>query len=181
MDIHTQVTQPASLYAAMHGAGAVAEHHEYLAFRLDSQEYAVDLCEVQEIRNYERPTRMLGAASFVPGVLSLHGEIVPILDLRMRLGLPSRLDGHTVIVVMRLPAGIVGVVVDSVSDVVHIAPQDIQYLPHLNDTTESRLFQGIGCTSDGSERALILMNFQNLVPRLTSQFGALSSSTNSIF
>ena len=181
MDIHTQVTQPASLYAALHGTGVVSEGNEYLAFRLGGQEYAVDISDVQEIRNYERPTRMLGAASYVPGVLSLHGVIVPIIDMRMRLNLPANLDHSTVIIVMGLDCGTVGVVVDSVSDVVHLDSQDIQYLPRLNDSTQNRLFQGLGtCDCAGVERTLILMDFHNLMPRSTSQFGALSSINHAI-
>lgn len=181
MDIHTQVTQPASLYAALHGTGVISGANEYLAFRLGTQEYAVDISDIQEIRNYERPTRMLGAASYVPGVLSLRGAIVPIIDMRMRLNLPANLDSSTVIIVMGLECGTVGVVVDSVSDVVRMEQEDIQYLPRLNDSSENRLFQGLGtCDCAGVERTLILVDFHNLMPRTPSQFGALFPSTNAI-
>lgn len=167
MEVHTQATQPAQLYTALNGMGRESDGNEHLAFRLGTQEYAVDIADVCEIRNYERPTRMLGAASYVPGVMSLRGTIVPIVDLRMRLGLPANFDSETVIVVMALKSGMVGVVVDGVSDVLPIEPDSIQHLEKLNDSEDTRLFQGLGSVRHmGHERTLIVMNFQGLMPRI---------------
>lgn len=170
MDLHSQVTQPAQLHALQHGIAVEPIATEYLAFRLGEQEYAVEIADVQEIRNYERPTRMMGAASYVSGVLNLRGAIVPIVDMRVRLGLAAELDHNTVIIVMNLLYGTVGVVVDGVSDVLPLDLEDIQSMPQLNDSTQVRLFQGLGtCNKSGVERTLIVMNFQDLLPRSSKQ------------
>ena len=167
MDVHSQATQPAQLHALQNGVAVLPIATEYLAFRLGQQEYAVEISDVQEIRNFERPNRMLGAAPHIIGVLNLRSEIVPIVDMRIRLGLTADVDQHTVIIVMNLLFGTVGVVVDSVSDVLPLALEDIQYLPQLNDSNEVRLFQGLGSShQSGVERTLIVMNFQDVLPRV---------------
>lgn len=146
--------------------GEQADTGEYLAFRLGALDYAVDIMDVQEIRSYEQPMRMVGAPACVPGVLNLRGHIVAIVDLRLRLNLPAGFDRRTVIVVMNLPTGTVGVVVDAVSDVVELSADDIQPVPTLNDSADARLFNGLVCTrQSGEERTLIVMNFQSLMPR----------------
>lgn len=170
MDFHSQVTQPAQLHALQHGIQVESIVTEYLAFRLGEQEYAVEIVDVQEIRNYERPTRMLGAANFVSGVLNLRGAIVPVVDMRVRLGLPALLDHNTVIIVMNLLYGTVGVVVDGVSDVLPLDLEDIQGIPQFNDSTQARLFQGLGTSNQsGVERTLIVMNFQDVLPRSSAR------------
>ncbi len=165
MDVHSQVTQPASLHM-FHGQTVTTNSTEYLAFRLGPQEYGVDIMLVQEIRNYEQPKRMLGAPAHVTGVLNLRGSIVPIVDLRIRLGLPTIFDSRTVIVVLNLESGTVGVTVDTVSDVVELQADEMQPMPLLNDSADARLFEGLGCTRHGdTERTLVILNFQGLMSR----------------
>lgn len=157
----SQLPGPAGMLADPGADGA----GEYLAFRLRGQEYAADILDVQEIRHFEQPTRMLGAADFVLGVQNLRGAIVPILDLRLRLGLPASYDSQTVTVLLNLAAGTVGLVVDSVSDVVTLAGEDIQPMPALNDSADVRLFQGLASTCQGElARTLVLVNFEALLP-----------------
>ena len=97
---------------------------EYLTFRLGDEEYGIDILKVQEIRGYEAPTRIAQAPAFIKGVTNLRGTIVPIVDLRLKLGCElAQYTASTVVVVLNLRSRIVGIVVDSVSDVMAL-PQD---------------------------------------------------------
>ena len=75
-------------HVASHEAARAAVHAggEFLTFRLGAEEYGIDILKVQEIRSYEQPTRIANAPSFIKGVVNLRGVIVPIVDLRIKLG-----------------------------------------------------------------------------------------------
>ncbi|MGQ3054895.1 MAG: chemotaxis protein CheW [Roseateles sp.] len=105
---------------------------EALVFFLDGQEYGIALQCVQEIRSYQRPTRLAGARDDVLGVIDLRGEIVPLVDLRRRLGLVAAdVDPFTVVIVISLMDRRIGVVADRVNDVVALSPQQIRAMPPL--------------------------------------------------
>ena len=91
---------------------------EYLAFTLGGEEYGVDIQKVQELRGYDAVTQIANAPAYMKGVVNLRGIIVPIVDLRIKLGnaTPSY-DQFTVVVVLNLTGRTLGIVVDSVSDV----------------------------------------------------------------
>jgi purine-binding chemotaxis protein CheW len=89
---------------------------EYLTFRLDQEEYGIDILKVQEIRGYEPPTRIANAPNFIKGVVNLRGTIVPIVDMRLKFNCSkTEYDSFTVVIILNLHARIVGIVVDSVS------------------------------------------------------------------
>ena len=79
-------------------------YDEYLAFALGAENYAVDILRVQEIRGWEPVTRVPNAPVYVKGVLNLRGTIVPVIDLRQRLGMPFRAyEKETVVIILRVP------------------------------------------------------------------------------
>ena len=89
---------------------------EFLTFRLGAEEYGIDILKVQEIRSYEQPTRIANAPAFIKGVVNLRGVIVPIVDLRVKLGCESvEYNSFTVVIVLTVKGRVVGAVVDSVS------------------------------------------------------------------
>lgn len=134
---------------------------EYLAFRLGGEEYAVDILRVQEIRSYERPTRMARVPAFVLGVINLRGIIVPVMDLRLRLGLHSpNYDAFTSVIVLNLGDRVVGVVVDSVSDVTTLKDEQIRPAPDFTAGPAGQHVTGIGTVED---RMLILVDVAALV------------------
>ena len=104
-----------------------------LTFFVNGDEYAVDILSVQEIRSWAAPMPIPHAPAFVKGAINIRGEIVPIVDLRSRLGFPEGLpDGATVIVVMRDRSAVprvLGVVVDAMSDVAKVENQTIKPPP----------------------------------------------------
>jgi purine-binding chemotaxis protein CheW len=88
---------------------------------------------VQEIRSYEPPTRIANAPSFIKGVVNLRGVIVPIIDLRLKLGCDTaEYNGFTVVIVLNVRGRVVGAVVDSVSDVLELTREQIKPAPELN-------------------------------------------------
>src|SRR5215216_4578561 len=89
---------------------------EFLTFRLGAESYGIEILKVQEIRGYESPTTIANAPAFIKGVINLRGVIVPVLDLRVKFGLPdTKYDEFTVVIILNVASRVVGVVVDSVS------------------------------------------------------------------
>ncbi len=105
---------------------------EYLAFTLGQEEYGIDIQKVSEIRSYETPTRIANAPAFVKGVVNLRGIIVPIVDMRIKfnLGTPSY-DQFTVVIILNIGHRVVGMVVDRVSDVTTLMPEQIKPAPEI--------------------------------------------------
>src|SRR5574343_732464 len=109
MQSPAQVRNKASAEAANQGSA------EFLTFRLGTEEYGIDILRVQEIRSYEQPTRIANAPHFLKGVVNLLGVIVPIVDLRLKLGGDSaEYNGFTVVIVLNVRGRVVGSVGDSV-------------------------------------------------------------------
>lgn len=100
-----------------------------LSFAMGSETYGVDILKVQEIRQWEGATPLPRTAQHVRGVINLRGEIVPVLDLRERLGLPVAQGGRPVVIVFRLHEKRVGGIVDAVLDVHSLAEGEVQAAP----------------------------------------------------
>jgi purine-binding chemotaxis protein CheW len=153
-------------------AAAAATTHpggEFLTFRLGAEEYGIDILRVQEIRSYEQPTRIANAPDFIKGVVNLRGVIVPIIDLRLKLGCETaEYNTFTVVVVLNVRGRVVGAVVDSVSDVLELSKDQIKAAPELNSSVDASFITGIGSVKTGqgekdSERMLILMDIEGLM------------------
>lgn len=147
---------------AAHAPPPAALPREYLSFRLGQEAYGIDILSVQEIRQYEAPTRMAGAPDFIKGVINLRGVIVPIVDLRLKFGLAEQaLTDTTVVVVLNLADRVVGAVVDAVSDVIALTPDQIRPAPALNNSVaDTRFITGLGALD---ERLLILIDIGGLM------------------
>lgn len=181
MDMITDATEVAQHEAARHSLGSAmaagtrntARSGEYLTFRLGGEEYGIDILRVQEIRSYEPPTRIANAPPFIKGVVNLRGVIVPIVDLRLKLGCDSaEYNGFTVVIVLNVRGRVVGAVVDSVSDVLELTAEHIKPAPELSSGIDSSYITGIGSIpqpqakdEDGhaAERMLILMDIEGLM------------------
>jgi purine-binding chemotaxis protein CheW len=147
--------------AAGAAARALPATSEFLTFKLGAEEYGIDILRVQEIRSYEPPTRIANAAHFIKGVVNLRGVIVPIIDLRLKLGCDTaEYNTFTVVVVLNVKGRVVGAVVDSVSDVLELAGDAIKPAPEMNTAVDTSFITGIGSVSD---RMLILMDIEGLM------------------
>ena len=138
---------------------------EVLSFKLGSEEYGIDILRVQEIRGFEPPTRIANAPHFVKGVINLRGVIVPIVDMRLRFNLSdAQYNSFTVVIVMNIAGRTMGIVVDSVSDVLELAPDQIKAAPEFNGSIDSRHILGLGTLKTGEdERMLILMDIEKMM------------------
>lgn len=134
---------------------------EYLAFKLGDEEYGIDILRVQEIRSYERPTSMVNAPVFVKGVVNLRGVIVPIIDLRIKFGLEAvTYDSFTVVIVLAIGRQVVGVVVDGVSDVITLTPEQLRPVPEFTSAIGNDHLLALGSVQD---RMLILLDIEKLM------------------
>lgn len=137
------------------------ETHEYLGFLLGNEEYAIDILRVKEIRGYTEPTTIADAPPFVKGVINLRGNIVPIVDLRMRFGLENiTYTPFTVVIVLNVMARTLGIVVDNVSDVFRLGAQDIRPAPDFSGIFHSRYIQGLANVGD---KMLIVTDIEALM------------------
>jgi purine-binding chemotaxis protein CheW len=135
--------------------------HEFLAFTLGNEEYGIDILKVQEIRGYEAVTRIANAPEFLKGVINLRGIIVPIVDMRIKfnLGTPTY-DQLTVVIILNIGSRVVGMVVDSVSDVMTLLPEQVRPAPEMNTTFNDDFLIGLGTLE---ERMLILVDIEKLM------------------
>ena len=139
---------------------------EFLTFRLGGEEYGIDILRVQEIRSYESPTRIANAPAFIKGVVNLRGTIVPIVDLRIKLGCERvDYDSFTVVIVLNVRGRVVGAVVDSVSDVLQLAPERVKPAPELSSgNVDTSYITGIAnVPGDDKDRMLILVDIEALM------------------
>jgi purine-binding chemotaxis protein CheW len=145
---------------------------EVLSFRLGAEEYALSILKVQEIRGYDNVTRIASAPDYLKGVVNLRGIIVPIVDMRIKfnVGTPTY-DAFTVVIVLNIGGHTIGVVVDSVSDVVTLTPEQIKPAPELGASVTSDYLQGLGTVG---ERMLILLDIDKLLS--SEEMGLLAAS-----
>jgi purine-binding chemotaxis protein CheW len=142
-------------------ASSEGDASEFLTFVLGDEEYGVDILRVQEIRSYEPVTRLPDAPDYVKGVINLRGIIVPVVDMRLRFRLPSaEYNATTVMIVLSVVGRVVGMVVDSVSDVLHLSREHVRAVPDIDATIDRRFLTGIGTVDD---RMLILLDIERLM------------------
>ncbi|AXS79149.1 chemotaxis protein CheW [Dechloromonas sp. HYN0024] len=134
---------------------------EYLTFTLGSEEYAIDILKVQEIRGYEPPTMIANTPPFIKGVINLRGIIVPIIDLRIKFNL-GRVEytPFTVVIILNVAGRVVGIVVDSVSDVVSLDASQIRPAPDFSGSFDTKYIVGLA-SMDG--RMMIVSDIERLM------------------
>lgn len=140
---------------------AVQSITEFLAFKLGDEEYGMDILRVQEIRSYEQPTRMTNTPAFIKGVVNLRGVIVPVVDMRIKFNLDTvAYDTFTVVIVMNIGKQVIGMVVDGVSDVISLTPEQLRPVPQFDTSIGSDHILAIGSVQ---ERMLLLLDIEKLM------------------
>ena len=141
--------------------GVATGAREYLTFRLGEEEYGIDILKVQEIRGYEQPTRIANAPEFINGVVNRRGTIVPIGDMRLRFNCSEvEYNAFTVVIILNLGRRVVGIVVDSVSDVMELTPESIRSAPDIESAIDNSCILGLGSVG---ERMRILLDIEKLM------------------
>ena len=145
----------------MHSTQDTKAGQEFLAFTMGQEEYGLDILKVQEIRGYEAVTTLANAPAHFKGVINLRGTIVPVIDMRIKfnLGTPTY-DQFTIVIVLNIAGNVMGIVVDSVSDVTTLASDQIRPPPQMGGAINTDYLIGLG-TID--ERMLILVDIDRLM------------------
>jgi len=134
---------------------------QYLTVNLASEEYAIDILAVREIRGWTPVTRIPQAPHYVLGVLNLRGAIVPVLDLRLRFGLAREEYGATTVTVVVTVAGrLFGVVVDAVSDVLDVQADQVRPVPDMGTAVDTEYLKGL---TSVEERMVLLLDVDKLL------------------
>lgn len=135
--------------------------NEFLTFTLGAEEYGVDILKVQEIRGYDTVTRIPDAPEFIKGVINLRGTIVPVVDMRLKFKLASaEYNEFTVMIILNIARRVVGMVVDGVSDVMQLTPEQIRPAPEFGGAFNTKFITGIGALDN---RMLILVDIERLM------------------
>lgn len=134
---------------------------EYLIFTLGTEEYGIEILKVQEIRGYDRVTRIANSPEFISGVTNLRGIVVPIIDLRVKFQLNSaEFNENTATIILNLCDRVVGIVVDGVSDVLALNLDQIKPAPDFTTTLSTKYLLGLGALDN---RMLILVDIENFL------------------
>lgn len=134
---------------------------EYLTFTLGNENYAIDILTVKEIRGYESVTKIANAPPFIKGVINLRGDIVPIVDLRIKFDVGNvTYDEFTIVIVLHIHSRIVGIVVDGVSDVVTLSRGQLRPPPDFGVAFNSNYLLGLATVN---EQMIILVDIEKLI------------------
>lgn len=139
---------------------AGAELLQLVSFKLGEEEFGVDILKVQEINRLVEITKVPKAPSFVEGVINLRGKVIPIIDLRKRFGLELKVhDKDTRIVVVDIDGGIMGMIVDAVSEVLRLPTSTIEPAPEIATSIDSEYIRGVAKLED---RLLIFLDLSKV-------------------
>jgi purine-binding chemotaxis protein CheW len=147
---------------------------EFLTFTLGNENYALDILTVKEIRGYENPTKIANAPPFIKGVINLRGDIVPIVDLRLKFNVgQATYDEFTIVIVLHIHNRIVGIVVDSVSDVVSLSAGQLRPPPDFGVAFDGRYLLGLATIN---EQMIILVDINELIS--SDEMGLFDKASN---
>jgi purine-binding chemotaxis protein CheW len=134
---------------------------EFLTFVLGSETYSLDVMTVKEIRGYQPVTKIANSPDFIKGVLNLRGDIVPILDLRIKFSVgEATYNEFTIVIMLNIDERVVGIVVDEVSDVIKVAAQDVKPPPEFGVVFDSSYLYGLTTIE---QQMIILINIESLI------------------
>jgi purine-binding chemotaxis protein CheW len=133
----------------------------WVTFRLGNEKYGINVMQVQEVLRVTEIAPVPGAPSYVLGIINLRGNVVTVIDTRLRFGLESTtMDDSTRIVIIEAEDQVVGILVDSVAEVVDLQTSDIESAPNVGTEESSKFIQGVA--SHDSE-LLILVDLNKLL------------------
>ena len=134
---------------------------EFLTFTLGAEEYGIDILKVKEIRGYDAVTRIANAPEYIKGVINLRGTIVPIVDMRIKFKLGTvEYNQFTVVIILNVAGRMIGMVVDSVSDVLTLSGEQVKPAPEFGAALDTQYIIGLGAVED---RMLILVDIEKLM------------------
>lgn len=140
---------------------AIMEDVQVAAFKLLKEEYGVNILNVQEIKVLTDITRVPFAPDYIKGVINLRGSVLPVIDLKRRIGLEDApYTDATRIIIMKIGEFSIGMIVDAVTEVLTISGRDINPAKDVSDSTSSRFVNSIG---NIDARLIIMLNLDEIV------------------
>lgn len=134
---------------------------QWVTFSLDGETYGIDVMQVQEVLRMTEIAPVPGAPDYVLGIINLRGSVVTVIDTRRRFGLvPMEPDDSTRIVIVETEKLVVGILVDSVAEVVELRESEIESAPSVGNTDRSQFIQGVFSRGDS---LLILVDLKKLL------------------
>lgn len=130
---------------------------QWVTFRLDDETYGINVMQVQEVLRYSEIAPVPGAPSYVLGIINLRGNVVTVIDTRQRFGLAStEVTDNTRIVIIEADKQVVGILVDSVAEVVYLRESEIETAPNVGNDEAARFIQGV-CNKNGELLILVAL------------------------
>ncbi len=151
------------------------QHGKYLTFKLGNEEYGIGIRDVTEIIGIQKITELPDTPPFVKGVMNLRGRVIPVLDVRLRFHLEgTEYNDRTCTVVVNIKNNSVGLIVDTVSEVIDIPDDCVEEAPKVKNSPSARYIQGLGKVGD---KVKILLDTQKLL--FENEVDQLSESLSS--
>lgn len=137
--------------------GPASADNKFVAFRIGSQEFCVDIMRVREIRGWTQATPLPHSPSYVRGVINLRGVVLPVIDLAIRFGFAAREpSARSVIIVTVVSNQLVGLLVDAVSDILSVQRDHIQPAPDVASELATRFIEGVVAIDDKMINVIVL-------------------------
>ncbi|PID41481.1 MAG: chemotaxis protein CheW [Proteobacteria bacterium] len=150
-----------SANTAQGSQGADSPVLQYVTFRLDNETYGINVMQIQEVLRYTEIAPVPGAPDYVLGIINLRGNVVTVIDTRKRFGLSEAdVSDHTRIVVIEIAGQVLGILVDSVAEVVYLRQSEVETAPNVGNEESAKFIQGV-CNKNGE--LIILVEFEKLL------------------
>ena len=134
---------------------------QWVTFRLDNETYGINVMQVQEVLRYTEIAPVPGAPPYVLGIINLRGNVVTVIDTRLRFGLSqTETNDQTRIVIIETENQVVGILVDAVAEVVYLRQSEIETAPNVGNEESARFIQGV-CNKNGE--LIILVEFEKML------------------
>lgn len=133
---------------------------QWVTFCLDNETYGINVMDVQEVLRYTEISRVPGAPSYVLGIINLRGKVVTVMDTRQRFGLQSsEVNDDSRIVIIEADKQVIGILVDSVSEVVYLRQSEIESAPRVGNEEATSFIHGV-CNKN--DNLLILVDLSRM-------------------
>lgn len=131
---------------------------QWVTFRLEGENYGINVMQVQEVLRVSEITPVPGTPPYILGIINLRGNVVTVLDTRMRFGLPPyETDDVSRVVIVEANGNVLGILVDSVAEVVYLRASEIETAPNVGNDESSKYIQGV-YSNEGNLLILVDVN-----------------------
>ena len=131
---------------------------QWVTFKLENEIYGINVMQVQEVLRYTEIAPVPGAPNYVIGIINLRGNVVTVIDTRVRFGLmPSEVSENSRIVIIEAEKQVIGILVDGVAEVVYLRSSEIDMAPSVGTDESAQFIQGVS-NRDGELLILVDMN-----------------------